>query len=65
MSVLVPQMTGTALSRNLGIPAFGGNPTSYVQDDGRNNTSPVLPNWKPWPDLGPDGHDPVLGAIAN
>ena len=63
MSSPVPLMTRTALSRNPGIPASGGNPASYVQADGRNNTSSVLPNWEPWPDLNPDGRGP--GTLAN
>ena len=51
----VPLMIGTALSRNLGILASGGNPTSYVQANGRNNKSSVPPDWEPWFDLGPNG----------
>ena len=55
MSAPIPLMIGTALSRNPGIPASGGNPATCVQDDGRNNKSSVPPNWEHWPDLGPDG----------
>ena len=56
MSAFVPRMTGTALSRNPGILAFGGNPASYVRVVGNGNMSPVLPGWKPWFDLSPAGH---------
>ena len=55
MSAPVPLMTGTALSRNPGILAFGGNTASYVKANGRNNKSSVPPDWEPWFDLGPDG----------
>ena len=47
MSALVPLMTGTALSRNLGIPASRGNPALYVRDIGSGNMSPALPDQKP------------------
>ena len=47
MSAPVPLMTRTVLSRNPGILAFGGNPASYVQDDGKNNRSSVLLDWEP------------------
>ena len=63
MSVPVPLTTGTTLSRNLGIPSSGGNPASYVQAVGKNNTSSVLPDWEPWPDLGPD--DRGFETLAN
>ena len=63
MSALVSLMTRTTLCQNLGIPASRGNRASYVQDDGRNNTSSVLPDWEPWPNLGPDGRDPETLAI--
>ena len=59
MSAPIPRMTGTALSRNFGIPAFGGNPASYVRAVGNGNMSPALPGWKPSSDLGLDGHDLV------
>ena len=55
MFALIPLMTGTALSRNPGILASGGNPASYVQADGRNKKSSVPPDWEPWSDLGPNG----------
>ena len=55
MSASVPLMTGIALSRNPRIPASRGNPTSYVQADGRNNKSSVLLNREAWSDLGLDG----------
>ena len=42
MFVHVPLMTGIVLSHNPGIPAFEGNPASYVQADGSNNISSVL-----------------------
>ena len=51
----VPLMIGTILSQNPRILAFGGNPASYGQADGRNNKSSVPPDWEPWPDLCPDG----------
>ena len=56
MSAPVPRMIGTALSRNPGILASGGNPTSYVQVVSSGNMSPVLLSWKPWSDLGPSHH---------
>ena len=65
MSAPVPRMTGTALSRNPRIPGSVGNPTSYLQAGGRNNTSLVLPDWKPWPDLSPDGRGPVPETLGN
>ena len=52
MSTPVPQLTGTALSRNPGILASGGNPASYVRAAGSGNMSPILPGWKTWYDLG-------------
>ena len=55
MSAPVPLMTGTALSRNLGIPTSRGNLASYVQANGRNNKSSVSPDWEPWHDLSSDG----------
>ena len=63
MSVSVPLMTGIALSQKPRTPTSGGNPSSYVQADGRNNTSFVMPNWEPWPNLGPDSCD--LGTLVN
>ena len=53
MSALIPWLTGTALSRNPGILAFGGNPASYVRVVSNENMSPVLLGWKHWYDLGP------------
>ena len=63
MSVPVPQMTRTALSQNPGILAYGGNPASYVRAVGSGNMSLVLPGWKPWSNLGPDGHSLVLETL--
>ena len=63
MSALVPRMTRTALSRNPRILASMGNPSSYVRAVGSGNMSPVLPNWKPWPNLGPDGRGLVLETL--
>ena len=40
----VPWMTGTVLSQNPGILAFGGNPVAYVWVVGSGNMSPVLPD---------------------
>ena len=57
MSAPVPLRTRTVPSQNLGIPAFEGNPVSYVQADGRNNKSSILHDWEPWLDLGPNGRD--------
>ena len=65
MSAPVPQMTRTTLSRNPGILASRGNPTSYVQVDGRSNMSSVLTDWKPWPDLSPDNHRSAPEILAN
>ena len=42
VSVPVLLMTGTAPSQYLEILASEGNPTSYVQVDGRNNISSIL-----------------------
>ena len=47
MYVLVPLMIETTLSRNPEILSFGGNPTSYVEADGRNNKPAVPPDWEP------------------
>ena len=55
MSTPVPLITGTKLSRNLGILASRGNPASYVPADDRSNKSSVLPDREPWLDLSPDG----------
>ena len=44
MSVSVLLMNGTVVSRNPGILVFRDNPASYVQADGRNNRSSVLPD---------------------
>ena len=51
-----PLRSGTAPSQNPGISASGGNPVSYVQADSRNNKPSILPDWEPWPNLGPDGY---------
>ena len=53
MSAPIPQLIGTALSRNPGILASGGNPASYVRVVDNGNMSPILRGWKPWSDLGP------------
>ena len=53
VSLLVPLMTGTALSQNPGILA------SYVLAASSGNMSLVLPGWKPWSDLGLIGHSLV------
>ena len=42
VSVHVPLMTGTEVSRSLGILASMGNLISYVQADGNGNISSVL-----------------------
>ena len=65
MFVLVPLMIETALSRNPGIPTFGDNLASYVRVVGNGNMSPILPDWKPWLDLGPDSRDPVPETHVN
>ena len=52
MSVPIPRMTETALSRNPGILAFEVHLASYVWAAGSGNMSPILPTWKPWSDLG-------------
>ena len=41
-SVHIPPMTGTEVSRSLGIPASAGNLVSYVRDDGNGNMSSVF-----------------------
>ena len=41
-STHVPLMTGTKVSRSLGIPTSAGNPASYVQADGNGNMSSVM-----------------------
>ena len=41
-SVHVPLMTGTEVSRILGIPASAGNLVLYVRDDGNGNMSSIL-----------------------
>ena len=43
----VPLMIGIALPQNPMNLTSRGNPASYVQDDGRNNKSPVSPDWEP------------------
>ena len=42
VSVHVPPMTGTTLSRNPGILTFGGNPASHVRADDNGNISAIL-----------------------
>ena len=59
MSAHVPLMTRTEVSRIPGILTSKGNPTSYVQVDGRNNMSYVLTDLEPWSGLDPDGRGPV------
>ena len=43
MSVSVPLMPETVVSRNFGIPFFEGNPVSYVQasDNGNTSSAPI------------------------
>ena len=55
MSVSIPLMTGTALSRNPVILDSRGNPASYGKAGGKNNKSSIPPDWEPWLDLGPNG----------
>ena len=64
MSAPVPLMTGSALPRNPGIPAYEGNPVSYVQAVGRNNISPALPDQMPHFGLGPDNLGPISEILA-
>ena len=40
----VPQLTGTALSRNPGILVSGGNPSSYVRAAGNGSTPSARPD---------------------
>ena len=40
-------LTGTALSRNPGIPVFGGNPFSYVQAADNDSTPSAQPDRQP------------------
>ena len=42
MSVQIPLMSEAALLRNLGIPASGGSPASYVQADSNRSMSSTL-----------------------
>ena len=42
MSAPTPLMNGSVLPRNLGIPAFGGNPVAYDRVAGSGSMSPVL-----------------------
>ena len=60
----VPLMTGSALPRNPGILASGGNPVSYVQAVGRNNISLALPDQMPHLGLCPDNLSPVPEILA-
>ena len=62
MSVLVPLMTGTMASQNPGILDSVGNPSLYVQADGRRNKSSALSGSFPCLGLGPDsrGLVPVI-----
>ena len=57
MSVHVPQMTGTVVSLDPGIPASEGNPVSNVSASGNGNMSSIQPDLKSWLDLGPDSLD--------
>ena len=43
----VPPLTGTALSRNLGIPVSWGNPSSYIRAAGNSSTPSAQPDWQP------------------
>ena len=47
VSTPIPLMTGTEVSRILGIPTSTGNLISHVRADGNGNMSSVLTNWKP------------------
>ena len=40
-------LTGTAPSRNPGIPVSKGNPSSYVQDADNGSTPSAQPDWQP------------------
>ena len=40
-------LTGTALSQNLGIPVFGGNPSSCVKAVGNDSTPSAQPDRYP------------------
>ena len=64
MFVFVPLMTESALPRNPGILASGGNPASYVQVVDINNIAPVLPDQMLHLGLGPDNIDPVPEILA-
>ena len=64
MFVPVPSMTRSALPRNPGILAFGGNLVSYVQAIDRNNISLVLPDQMPHLGLGPDNLGLVPEILA-
>ena len=44
VSTLVPPLTGTAISQNLGIPVSGGNPSSYVRAVGNGSTPSAHPD---------------------
>ena len=47
VSSSIPPLTGTALSRNPGIPVSGGNPSSYVRVAGNGSTPSAQPDWQP------------------
>ena len=64
MFVPVPLMTRSALPRNPGILASGGNLVTYVQAVGRNNISLALPNQMPYPGLCHDNLGPVPEILA-
>ena len=57
VSVHVPQMTGTVVSLDPGIPASEGNPVSNVPASGNGNMSSIQPDLKSRLDLGPDSLD--------
>ena len=45
-TVSSPALMGTALSRNPGIPVYGGNPFLYVRAAGNGSTPSAQPDWQ-------------------
>ena len=64
MSAPVPLMTGTEVSRILGILASTRNLVLHVRANGNGNMLSVMSNWKPWFGLGPDSCGPVPEILA-
>ena len=62
-SLPVPPMTGTEVSRGLGIPAYADNLVSDVWAVGNGNISSVLTGWEPWSGLGPNSRGLVLETL--